>query len=270
MIEQTHLTYLYCVANREPKLEQIEALASDIHCISHNGLYAVAGRVERREFSVEGLRRNMNNFQWIKYMVGTHERIIERVAMDADIIPFRFGTLFNTDGSLNVMLEQHEDEFEAIFDRLTNKQEWGLKIYCDPVKLKAGLFGNRTKFLEIEDEIENSSAGKAYFLRKKKEAMIQKRINEKISLCNQEIFETLKDLSSDACITRILPKEVTEREDEMVLNAAFLVDKDGMDDFLKMAHTLKAHYESDGFLIDCTGPWPPYNFCGLSKMEKTG
>jgi hypothetical protein len=38
-----------------------------------------------------------------------------------------------------------------------------------------------------------------------------------------------------------------------------------MSGFQNMVNTLKIHYESNGFLIDCTGPWPPYNFCGLSS-----
>jgi hypothetical protein len=83
-------------------------------------------------------------------------------------------------------------------------------------------------------------------------------------------FRGIEGMSAEAHLNRLLPKEVTEREDEMVFNAAFLVNKVRTDDFLNMARTLKARYESYGLLIDCTGPWPPYNFCGLSQTEKTG
>ncbi len=268
MTGQTYLTYLYCVANGQPKLEEIKALSSDTYCLSHNGLYAVAGKVEPDEFSEEGLKRNMNDIDWVRYMVGTHEKIVERIAMHADIIPFRFGTLFNTDGSLQAMLEQYGEEFRAILHRLAGKQEWGLKIYCNPAKAKAGPFDHQAQILAIEDEIKRSPAGKAYFLKKKKETVIRETFDEKIGECGRESFETLKDLSAEARLTRLLPKEVTEREDEMVLNAVFLVDKVRTDDFLDTTRTLKERYESDGLLIDCTGPWPPYNFCGPSKTEK--
>jgi hypothetical protein len=268
MIEEAQLTYLYCVAGKEPKLGQIEALESGIYCVCHNGLYAVAATVERQEFDAEGLKKNMANFQWVRYMVGTHERIIERIATETDIIPFRFGTLFSTDNSLKAMLEQYGQQFERILNRLADKQEWGLKIYCDLAKLKTGLFNDQARILMMDDEIKNSSAGRAYFLKKKKETMLQEALNEKINECGRESFEALKDLSCEARITRLLPKEVTEREDDMVLNAAFLVDKAGTNDFLNMARTLKTHYEGNGFLIDCTGPWPPYNFCGLTKVQK--
>lgn len=268
MTEESQLTYLYCVTAKEPKLEQIEALESGIYCVCGNGLYAVAAKVERREFDAEGLKKNMADLKWVRYMVGTHEKIIERVAAEIDVIPFRFGTLFSTDNSLKAMLEQYGQQFEGILNRLADKQEWGLKIYCDPAKLKAGLSDDQVRILMMEDEIKRSSEGRAYFLKKKKETMVQEALDEKINECGRKSFESLKDLSCEARVTKLLPKEVTERGDDMVLNAAFLVDKAGTDDFLNMARTLKTRYEGNGFLIDCTGPWPPYNFCGLPRAQR--
>jgi hypothetical protein len=268
MTEESQLTYLYCVAGKEPKLEQIEALESGVYSICHNCLYAVAAKVERRQFDAEGLKKNMADLKWFSYMVGTHERIIERIATETGVIPFRFGTLFSTDNSLKAMLEQYGQQFEAILNRLADKQEWGLKIYCDQVKLKVGLSDDLTKILTMDDEIKRSSVGKAYFLKKKKEAIVQEALNEKINECGRKSFESLRDLSCEARVTKLLPKEVTERKDDMVLNAAFLVDKAGTDDFLNMTRTLKTHYEGNGFLIDCTGPWPPYNFCSLPRAQR--
>ncbi len=187
--------------------------------------------------------------------------------VDTDVIPFKFGILFNTNDSLKAMLEQYGEEFKAILRRLAHKQEWGLKIYCDSEKIKAGFTNNKADILKIEDEIKSSSVGKSYFLKKKKDELIDKTLNEEISECGRESFELLKELSFEARINRLLPRDVTEREDDMVLNAAFLVDKDEVGDFLNMVDTLKMHYEGKGFLIDCTGPWPTYNFCGLSREK---
>jgi len=264
---EKQLVYLYCVADKEPKLKEIEGLANDLYLICKNDLYAVAGKVEEEDFGEEGLRRNMADFEWIKAKASAHEKIIELVMADADVIPFKFGTLFNTDNSLKAMLEQYGEEFKAILRKLAHKQEWGLKIYCDPEKLKAGFTNNKAEILKIEDEIKSSSVGKSYFLKKKKDELIDKTLNEEISECGRESFELLKELSFEARINRLLPREVTEREDDMVLNAAFLVDKDEVGDFLNMVDTLKMHYEGKGFLIDCTGPWPTYNFCGLSREK---
>ncbi|PKL50058.1 MAG: hypothetical protein CVV39_01990 [Planctomycetes bacterium HGW-Planctomycetes-1] len=267
MIENRQLIYLYCVADTEPKMKQIEDCGNDLYSVCHNDLYAVVGKVDQQEFGEEGLKRNMADMEWIKAKAGMHEKIIERVMADTDVIPFKFGTLFNADASLKAMLEQYGQEFKAILRKLAYKQEWGLKIYYNPEKLKANLGNDDAEILKIEDEIKSSSAGKSYFLKKKKDELLEKTLNEKINECGQESFELLKELSFEARINRLLPREVTEREDEMVLNSAFLVDKDEVGDFRNMVDTLKMHYEGKGFYIDCTGPWPPYNFCGLSSRK---
>jgi hypothetical protein len=259
------LVYLYCVADKEPKLKEIGGLANDLFLICKNDLYAVAGKVEEEDFGEEGLRRNMADFEWVKAKVSVHERIIELVMADTDVIPFKFGILFNTNDSLKAMLEQYGEEFKAILRRLAHKQEWGLKIYCNSEKLKTSFSNDEAEIMKIEDEIKSSSVGKSYFLKKKKDELIDKTLNEEISECGRESFELLKELSFEARINRLLPKEVTEREDNMILNSAFLVDREEVGDFQNMIDTLKMHYEDKGFLIDCTGPWPPYNFCGLSS-----
>jgi hypothetical protein len=264
MVENRQLVYLYCVADKESK---INGLGNNLYSICHNGLYAVASRVEQLEFGEEGLKKNMADFEWVKTRASLHEKIIERVMSSTNVIPFKFATLFNTDNSLKAMLEQYGQEFKAILRKLANKQEWGLKIYCNPEKLKASFSNDDSEVLKIENEIKSSSVGRSYFLKKKKDELIEKTLNEEINGCGQESFELLKELSFEARINRLLPKEVTEREDEMVLNSAFLVDRDEVGDFQNMVDTLKMHYEGKGFLLDCTGPWPPYNFCGLSREK---
>jgi hypothetical protein len=261
------LVYLYCVADKEPKLEQTGALGDGPYCLCHNGLYAVAGKVEGQEFGEEGLKRNMADFEWVKTKASTHEKTIEQIMTDTDVIPFKFGTLFSTDDSLKAMLKQYGEEFKAILRKLTNKQEWGLKIYCNVEKLKASCINNEKKVVKVEDEIKTSSVGKAYLLEKKKDELIKETLNEKINECGQESFELLKELSFEACINKLLPKEVTDREYDMVLNSAFLVDKGEAGNFQNTVEMLKVHYGDRGLIIDCTGPWPPYNFCGLSRIE---
>jgi hypothetical protein len=262
---ENQLVYLYCVVDREPELKETEGLAEGLYFVCNNGLYAVAGKVEEEEFGQEGIERNMADFEWVKAKAGVHERIIELVMADTDVIPFKFGTLFNTDDSLKAMLEEYGEEFQAILRKLENKEEWGVKIYRNPEKLKATFTNDEAEILKIEDEIKSSSVGKSYFFKKKKDELIEKILNERINECGQESFELLRELSFEAHINRLLPREVTEREDDMVLNSVFLVDKDEVADFQNMVDTLKMHYEDKGLLIDCTGPWPPYNFCDSKR-----
>jgi len=264
---ENQLVYLYCVTEKMPKLEDLGRLADNLYLVYHNGLYAVAAKVEQSEFGKEGLKKNLADFEWVKAAARTHERIIEQVIADSDLIPFKFGTLFNTDNSLKAMLKEYGEEFKAILKRLENKQEWGVKIYYDPQKLKESFTNNSAELSDIENEISCSSVGRAYFLKKKRDELIKDALNKMINECGQETFELLKELSFEARINKLLPKEVTEKKEDMILNSAFLIGNDEADDFTNMVDTLRMHYESKGFFFDCTGPWPPYNFCGLLKEK---
>jgi len=266
-IAQEQLVCLYCVTRKEPKLREMLGLANNLYCVYYEDLCAVARKVEESEFGEENLKKNLADLEWVKAAASTHERIIEQVMTNTDVIPFKFGTLFNTDDSLKAMLKEYGEEFKAILKRLENKQEWGLKIYCDTERLKQSFLNGETELLEIENEINSSSVGKVYFLKKKKDELIKDTLKRKINECGQETFELLKELSFEARVNRLLPKEVTERKEDMVLNSAFLVGKDEADDFINMVDTLKMHYESKGLFLDSSGPWPPYNFCGLLKEK---
>jgi len=261
------LIYLYCVTAVSPTLKEAIKLVSNLYFVYYVDLYAIVGKVAESEFGQEDLKANMADLEWVKTKISLHEKVIESVLTNTCVIPFKFATLFNTDESLKAMLTEYTEEFKTILKKLKNKEEWGVKIYCDTEKLKASVINNESEILEIENEINSSPPGKAFFLEKKKAELLAQSANAIINEYSKESFELLKELSFEARINKLLPKEVTEREDDMVLNSAFLVSKDKVDDFINMVDTLKMHYENKGFFIDCTGPWPPYNFCGLSKQK---
>jgi hypothetical protein len=266
--EKRQLVYLYCLTHQTLPMNQLKNAGENLYTVYHNNLCAVVEKVDSDEFGESGLKRNLADMTWIKEKVSLHEEIIERVMANVDVIPFKFGIVFNTDDSLKAMLEQHEGELEAILYKITNRQEWGIKIYYNKQKLKENLINDNSEISNIENEIKKSSAGRNYFLRKKIEQITEITLNKKINECGRECFELLEKMSFDACVNRLLPKEVTEREDEMILNSAFLIDKDNATGFQNMVDILKMQYENKGFCLDCTGPWPPYNFCKSSGMGK--
>lgn len=257
------LIYLYCVSQKEPNFKDLDL--SNIYPIHHLGLYAVVSKVSEDEFSEENLKKNLANLEWIKEKANMHEKIIEGIMKDTCVIPFKFGTIFNTEDNLKACLQEHGEEFKENLKNLEGKEEWGLKVYCDMKKLKEAIGKEDAETLKIEEEIKSSSSGKAYLLKKKKEELIKDALNKRINEYGQKSFETLKDLSIEARINKLLPKEVTEREDEMILNAAFLVDKNKVSEFIQATGVLKGKYTDKGFSFDCTGPWPPYNFTTIKE-----
>ncbi len=254
------LIYLYCLTNRVPKLKEVESLANSIYFVCKQGLYAIASRVKESEFGEKSLKKNLADLEWIKTKANIHEKIIEGIMKHACVMPFKFATLFNGEDSLKTMLKVHMNKFKAVLKSIEDKEEWGVKVYCDMKKLKKSFIQKDEQLIKIDEEISSSSAGKAFFLKKKKEELLNTIISEKINDYGENAIDVLSKQSERRRINKLLPKEVTEREDDMILNAAFLLEKNKVNIFINTVNALKAKY-AFGLFFDCTGPWPPYNFC---------
>lgn len=261
------LIYLYCITDKVPKLKEIENLVDNPYFIYHQSLYAIVNNVKEFEFDEENLKRNLADLEWISHKASIHEKAIEGIMKNTGVIPFKFGTIFATEDNLKAMLGQHLEGFKDILIKLENKEEWGVKIYCNSEKLKENLIQEDEQLLNIDKEINSSAAGKAYLLKKKKEELLNIAVNKKLNEYGQVSFDRLREKSTEARINKLLPKEVTERNDEMILNSAFLINKDKVEDFLNIVEDVRTKYTDRGLFFDCTGPWPPYNFCSSLKEK---
>ncbi|MCG2712397.1 MAG: GvpL/GvpF family gas vesicle protein [Candidatus Omnitrophica bacterium] len=269
------LIYLYCVSAEKPKLNEAEGLVDNVCFISYQGLYPVFSRVSPDEFSEKNLKKNLADLEWIKTKACNHEKVIEAVIKNsclprarrrqACVIPFKLGTLFHSEENLKAMLKKHKGEFKDTLKWLEGKEEWGLKIYCDGDKLKENLIQKDKELLDLDRQISAALPGKAFILKKKKAELLNTIVNKKLNESGQDSFERLRQYSISSGINKLLPKEVTERKDEMILNAVFLINKNKAADLADAVKEIKALYAGWGLSFDCTGPWPPYNFTTIEK-----
>ncbi|MBI5242778.1 MAG: GvpL/GvpF family gas vesicle protein [Elusimicrobia bacterium] len=265
-IEPGQLLYLYCVADRAPDLNKGRDGSDRPRIIPHEGLYAVARRVSRSDFDEDNLKRNLSDLAWVETRVIAHEQVLEAVMKDSCMVPFKFATLFDSEDNLKGMLARNAPLLKEALENVAGHEEWGLKIYCDMDALEASLRQNK-ELSELDHEIASSSPGKAFILKRRQEARLRQMMRTKLNECGQESFDRLRGLCSRARINRLLPKEATEKNEDMILNAAFLIRKPKVRAFIETVAWLKARQAESGLSFDCTGPWPPYNFCDV--VERT-
>ena len=81
-----------------------------------------------------------------------------------------------------------------------------------------------------------------------------------------EIVQTLSSLALSTVKSPIPKAPTTDgaARGTMVLNAAFLVPEDGLENFQRMLSSLDERHGRHGFRFDFTGPWPPYHFVNES------
>ena len=267
--ERKELVYLYCMTKAKPSHTTFfEETGVKIYPIYLQGIYAVGSKVLPDEFDEESLKKNLNNMEWVERKTRQHEAIIEEIMKNSTVLPFKFATIFEAEENVKKLLRDKNVEFKKIMGELGGKEEWGVKIYCDMAKFKDITEKEDERIEEKDREIASASKGKAYFLKKKKDEFVKGTVSERIVEYTKDCFERLKRLSLKAKINKILPKAVTEKEQDMVLNAAFLINKKRIKELERILSYLRTKYGPKGLEFDWTGPWPPYNFCSLDHKRQ--
>jgi hypothetical protein len=246
------LIYLYAIAADAIVFPEGTALIGD------DGLQAVVSWVDESEFGEEALKKNLSHLAWVEKTVRRHEAVMEMVMEQGAIVPFRFPTLFYSESSLRAFLQSNREELNALLKKLTGKEEWGLKIYASADRMKTAL-AESSEIKILDSEIATATVGKAYLLKKKRDALMQDAVSVVLSDTLTQIFESLQNHSVESKLNATLSKSVTERDDEMLLNAAFLVDVSNREQWHREAENWKLI--SHGLLLEASGPWAAYNFC---------
>jgi hypothetical protein len=69
-------------------------------------------------------------------------------------------------------------------------------------------------------------------------------------------------------MNRILPKEITQRREKMMLNTSLLVDESARTAVALLVDAENNRMNSAGVFIELTGPWPPFDFSPELKKDK--
>lgn len=254
------LTYLYCVAELGAKL-----LPEKVSEIRVNELAAIVSEVSEAEFGEENLKKNLSRLAWVESVVRHHEAVMEELRAQTTIVPFRFPTIFHSQNSLQEFLQAQQNALKNLLENLKGKEEWGVKVYIGSEQLQAFLSESK-EIQEIDEALKTASAGKAYLLKKRRESLLAGNITTSLQAALDALFERLRQASVQSKLNPVLPKAVTEREDEMILNGAFLIDSKKREPFLEELESARKAFPF--FTIEPSGAWAAYNFCNLQQPLK--
>jgi hypothetical protein len=265
--------YVYGVAanNGYQPIEELSLAGIDpafpVWGLPHRSLQAVVSRVSLQEFGQEALEANLEDLHWLEAKVRVHEEILDAVSSDRSLVPTRFGTIYREEASVRAMLDRHGARLAAALAQLEDKQEWGVKLYCDAGCLAETVGQVSDRVRELQAEIAAKSEGVAYFVKKKLERMVAEeveRVSNDVAQCSHDRLACRAD---ETVTNRIQGKELTGRTEAMVLNDAYLVAKDRLAAFGAEVDSLMEEYGDLGFSYEVTGPWPPYNFAAIDLAE---
>jgi hypothetical protein len=163
-----------------------------------------------------------------------YEEIIERLTARRAILPARFGSLLADEHEARRALRTHRDELRQGLDRVRGAVELGIRACWAPAPTSPP-----------------ARSGTEYMLGQLDVHRRAQRV--------AELVAPLEALARSSKV-KLLPHP------SIPLLAAYLIDRDGTEEFIARAAELDASFE-DGQLV-CTGPWPTYSFVQAAPLAR--
>ncbi len=253
--------YLYCFA-KPGLLPAIEAGGLDeqspLSFQPFLEVTAVIGNVSIEEFIGPDAESRMQDLAWLGPRVCRHEEVIEEANRRSPVLPARFGTIFSSKEALDCYLKENYEAITKFLDYVTDKEEWGIRGMMDKVKVRE----NHYSFLLTEQErsLTSLSPGRRYFQEKRLQTDSGKKLNLWLEEVLKKVRNQLSYLSPDYFERKVLPREASGFEKDMVSNWAFLLPQKTFRNFRARIDQINSEYDQEGLIFELSGPWPPYSF----------
>ncbi|MBI2304650.1 MAG: GvpL/GvpF family gas vesicle protein [Chloroflexi bacterium] len=243
-------------------------------------IYCVIGTGEARNFGPMGigdrgdpvttisyrdLSAVVSSVPMTKYVVSketmlAHEKVIETVMKDDTVLPVRFYTIAPTAEEVRSLLRKRYPEFKKMLRELDNKVELGLKvIWRDMNAVFEGIMEESPDIKAVRAKVLAHSAGEAGQDKATLSEIVKLALEDKKAKERETLLRPLRRLSSDFCLNRTYG-------DDMIMNAAFLVDRIREREFDSRVEQLTSE-RGDTLEFKYVGPAPPYSFVNIVVTE---
>lgn len=261
--------YLYCLREKTEGAPTISAKGIDgreeVFIIPYQELEAIVSNSSEGFASEEIRKKAQEDISWIKEKALAHERVIEEAMSKGNkalsLIPMRFGTVFKDRMSIENALNRDYSMIREVLNRINRKQEWSAKVYLKNKEL----FEQRVKaanevIKQKKEEISSLPEGMAFFMEEELKEAVSKEVNKELDNTMHVLSESLKKHAVDSIKCKNLERELTGRKEPMVLNIAYLILDEKVEDFKRAVEDLNQNIQTKGFSLEYSGPWPAYNF----------
>jgi Gas vesicle synthesis protein GvpL/GvpF len=217
--------------------------------IRHAGLAAIVSAVELDEFDRGVLEQNLEELEYLETLARAHERVLEEALRLGPIVPLPICTIYEDADHVREMLEREHSALAAALERLRGTAEWGVKAYV--VQGEAA---------PAAEPAQGPSSGIEYLARKRQEREAALTASDEAAEAVERIHEALCAHAVAAVVNAPQDQRLSGVEEEMVLNAAYLVPEARLPQFRAQIEDLASRHASEGLALALTGPWPPYHF----------
>ena len=236
------------------------------------GVAALVSRLDASGYAPDVIERNSADVEWLSPRAVAHDRVLTWASDHGRgaVVPLPMFSVFSGPDAVRSMLRDRAPQLTSALERVGRGREYALRVYRVDSELLDVIATLSPRLEQLASSAASASPGQRYLLERKLEG--QKRA-ELRAVTQDVVEEIVRELSTNAietvrsAIPRMTEAEQAAGRGTMVLNGAFLVGPERLENFQKTLTALIDRRGAQGFRFDFTGPWPPYHFANPSADD---
>jgi hypothetical protein len=229
---------------KELLLEENES--NGVYTIAYQGISALVRDSEIVDYT--HMRKDV-----LARLLISHQTVIERVmTAQTTIIPMRLGTYALDEAEVRDILSKGYNLIKEIFERISGKIEIDITATWGDLASIIKEVGEEKEIKELKEKLLNNPKGINVDDQMRIGFMLKNELDKKRDNYACQIQEALKTVSTNFKAHELM-------DDKMVVNIAFLINKDKREDFDKKVEELNVKFD-EKLNFRCVGPLPAYSF----------
>lgn len=170
-----------------------------------------------------------------------HAHVVSVCFRTGTVLPFRFGTIFDTDEALRQAVRANRKTFGLSVARLRGKSEMHLKLV-----VKDGCLRDAAGEIQLPDTV-----GGEYLMKLREKASRERERQTKARALSVQVHKMFNPLEEEVSCKRV-------NTDGMLIDIAHLIDSKSVEKYQNRFSAAAKQLKNCELLI--SGPWPPYHF----------
>jgi hypothetical protein len=169
-----------------------------------------------------------------------HARVVSQSFRTATVLPFRFGTIFDSEDAIRQAVRTNRRTFCESVARLRGKSEMRIKLVVRDGSLRA-----------MEEIVLPDTVGREYLTKLREKAFRERERQTKARALSVQVHKLFNPLEEEVSCKRV-------DADGMLLDIAHLIDTKSIEKYQNRYDTAAKQLKNCQLFV--TGPWPPYHF----------
>jgi hypothetical protein len=170
-----------------------------------------------------------------------HARVVSQSFRTATVLPFRFGTIFDTEDAIRQAVRANRRTFCESVARLRGKAEMRIKLVVRDGSLREAM----------EEIILPDTVGREYLAKLREKASRDRERQTKARALSVQVHKLFNPIEEEISCKKV-------DADGMLLDIAHLIDNKSVEKYQNRYNTAAKQLKNCELVV--TGPWPPYHF----------